>query len=88
VRKLWPVVTKRATGVKHLVLGMARAELGADGVPGGLEELHLLVRLHDGGALGEADDPLQLGMPEVSERGRQHDEGAAGELAQGIDHRR
>ena len=56
---------KARAGVEHLILGVARAELRADRVPRGLQELHLVLRLELGRALGEADDALELGVVEV-----------------------
>src|SRR5215468_5264061 len=71
--------------IEHLILGMARAELGADRVPRGLQELHLLFWAHLCGALSHVDDALEFGVLKVVNRGGQHNKSAAGQLAQRID---
>src|SRR5262245_31532731 len=56
------------TCVEHLVLLMAGAEFRSHRVPAGLEEFHLVFRLHGRGTLRRMDDLLQHRILEVVDR--------------------
>ncbi len=72
-------------GIEHLVLVVARAEFGADRVPGELVELHLLERRGRGRLLGTLDQRRNLRIAEILRRRRQHDQAAARQLPNGVE---
>src|SRR5262245_38550451 len=73
------------TRIEHFVLRVPRAEFGADGVPSQLQEFDLFARGHFRRALRRLNDFGELGVGEVPNRRRQHDQRAAGEFAQRVD---
>src|SRR5215831_16275974 len=83
-----PAGHETRAGVEHFILRVARAEFRADRVPGRLKEFHLLLRRHCGRALRLVDDRGHLRVAEIEHGGGQHDECAAGELADSADHPR
>src|SRR4249919_1954000 len=59
---------KSRARIKHLVLLMSRPEFGTNRIPAGLQELHLVFRLHRGGTLGCVNDLLDHRILEVLDR--------------------
>ena len=72
-------------GVEHLVLGVAAGEFRADRIPGEAHELDAPLRVGRGRLLGASDVVGEHRVGEVPGGGRQHDEAAAGELADRVD---
>src|SRR5262245_56901086 len=79
---------KLRAGIENLVLGVARAELRSDRVPRRLEEFYLALRIECRRPLGLADDRFHYRIDPVLERGWQHDQRSASQLADGVDHPR
>src|SRR4029077_7036622 len=73
-----------STCVKHLILRTPRAKLRADGIPGRLQQLDLVLGIEVRRSLRLAQDRCELGIGPVAEGRRQHDQRAPGEIANEI----